>query len=75
MKELNTKILKHHQPRPIYINEDLTKINQIIFKKARDLKRQKIIEFAWARNGRIYVKKTATSNKVFAPNIQILNDI
>ena len=74
-KDLNTKILNHHHHRPIYINEDLTKNNQLIFKKARELKRGKKVEFAWVKNGRIYVKKHNELNKIYIPNINLLNDI
>ena len=41
----------------IFINEDLTKVNQELFRDARQLKKQNKVEGAWTRDGKIYIKK------------------
>lgn len=59
-KVLNTSMLssEHHiPPRPIYINEHM-------YKKARDARREKKVEFTWVKNGEVYVRKTANSRPI-----------
>lgn len=51
--KLNTNIFTDHiqdSGRPIYINEQLTRHNQFIFKMARDIKREHRVENACAKN-------------------------
>lgn len=43
--------------RNIYLNDDLTQHNQLLFKTARSLKKSKKIKAAYTFNGRIYIKK------------------
>lgn len=42
----------------IFFNDDLTRYNQDLFRKARDLKRNKNIQAAFIKNGKIFIKKT-----------------
>lgn len=78
-KTLNTGILQelntHDSGRPIYINEQLTRYKQFIFKVARDIKREHRVEYAWAKNGDIYIKKTADSSAIKIKNIDQLDGI
>ncbi|GAB0098442.1 hypothetical protein DMENIID0001_141730 [Sergentomyia squamirostris] len=50
------------EDKPIYINERLTQYFQLLAKKARDLKRKKVIKFVWTKGGRLFVRKTESSN-------------
>lgn len=77
-KNLSTRITEHNTQgsgRPIYINEQPTRHKQQIFKMARDLKREHRVEYAWAKNGDIYVRKTADSSAIKIVNKEQLNDI
>lgn len=57
----------------IYINEDLSKEKQKIFKEARELRKQKKIAFTWITGGKIYIRKTADGPAVRLRDIQDLN--
>ena len=46
----------------IYVNEQLTKKNAGLIKKARELRRSGVIDGTWAYNGRVFVKKDTDSN-------------
>ena len=48
----------------IYVNEQLTKKNAGLFKKARELRRNGMIDGTWTYNGRVFVKKTPTATPV-----------
>lgn len=70
-KSLNSKA----SDRPIYISEQLTTRKQYLFKIARDCKREKMIEYAWVKNGDILIRKTANSRVVQVKNLQQLTQI
>ncbi|GAB0100322.1 hypothetical protein DMENIID0001_163470 [Sergentomyia squamirostris] len=42
----------------IYINYSLTSHYQVLFKMARDLRRQKKLQFVWVDNGKLLVRRT-----------------
>lgn len=44
-------------PRPIYINERLTKENRLLFTKARSLCKQHDWKYSWTRDGKVLVRK------------------
>lgn len=46
---------------PIFFNERNTAYFGLLFKKARDLKRNKKIAFAWVKDGKLFIRKTTTS--------------
>ena len=46
----------------IFVNEQLTKKNAGLFKKARELRRNGVIDSTWTYNGRVFVKKDTNSN-------------
>lgn len=60
------------QHRPIYVAEQLTARKQYLFKMARDIKRAKIIRFAWAKNGEIFIRKTEDSRIIKIKNLEQL---
>lgn len=55
-KKLSTKELNLEGDHQIYLNEDLGKGAQEIWKKARQLKKQKLIDRVWTSEGRILYK-------------------
>lgn len=44
-------------PRPIYINERLTKENRLLFMKARSLCKQHDWKYAWTRDGKVLIRQ------------------
>ncbi|XP_063821048.1 uncharacterized protein LOC135071202 [Ostrinia nubilalis] len=44
-------------PRPMYINERLTRENRLLFNKARELARKTGWRFIWTREGRVYARR------------------
>ena len=46
----------------IYVNEQLTKKNAALFKKARDLKKQAKIDSTWTYNGKVFLKKSQSGS-------------
>lgn len=63
-----------HPKRPIYLNEQLTRHKQFMFKEARQLKREGRIKYAWTRNGEIYVRKSEETPHVRFKNINQCHD-
>lgn len=47
----------HGKNNSIVLNEDLTHNNQILFRKAREMQKQKKIKSAYCLNGKIYMRK------------------
>ncbi|CAG9088320.1 unnamed protein product [Plutella xylostella] len=50
-----------HEPKPLYINERLTKLNRTLFAKAREHARQQRWRFVWTAEGRVKVRRDETS--------------
>lgn len=48
----------------IYINENLTKMNRMLYKQARDWKREKLVKYTWSINGIIYVRQDDKSKAI-----------
>ena len=48
----------------IYVNEQLTKKNAALFKKARDLKMQATIDSTWTYNGKVFLKKSQSGSPI-----------
>ena len=55
LEDENDQILSQHFPKPIYINDHLTKPRAQLVKKCRDLKKKSISD-TWVFDGRILVK-------------------
>lgn len=52
----------------VYINEQLTNTMNKLFYSVRDLKKNKKIAYAWTREGKVYARKTDTSQKIRIKN-------
>ncbi|CAH2207545.1 jg2952 [Pararge aegeria aegeria] len=50
-----------HEPKRFFINERLTKVNRQIFIKARDAARSSKWRYVWAKEGRIYARRSESS--------------
>lgn len=57
----------------IYINEALTRRNEFLYGKARELKRKKVIEGTWCKQGRVFVQRGNLPPKLVG-KIEDLND-
>lgn len=65
-KTLNTSILyPDAENRLIYINENMTKYYRMLLKKARDLKRNGTVNFAWFKIGKVLIRKTEKSKVIY----------
>lgn len=76
-KQFDSHILPselQHPKRPIYLNEQLTRRKQFLFREARQMKRDGIVQYAWTKNGEIYVRKNEGSPHVKFKNIDQRND-
>ena len=51
---------RHTSPVRVYINEDLTRPRAEAAAFARDMKRRKIIDDTWTRDGTVYIKRGST---------------
>ncbi|GAB0098952.1 hypothetical protein DMENIID0001_147650 [Sergentomyia squamirostris] len=58
--------------KPIYLNNELTGYFQMLFKKARDLRRMKVLKYVWEVEGKIYYKVEDGDKTV---RIKHLNDL
>ena len=54
---VGNKILRQQNP-PIYANEQLTKKTANIFKEARRLRRENLLDSTWTRNGELFIRYT-----------------
>lgn len=53
---------KHNEEeRAIYINPNLTKERQFLYKIARDARKNKKLDFVWVKNGEIFIRKNENS--------------
>ena len=50
---------------PIYINEHLTPEMKNLLWRTKDTARQKMYEFVWVKDGKIFAKKDANSRRFF----------
>lgn len=69
---LNTNDLGMNCSKTIYINDHLSKTKKQLMYEARQLKKSKEYKFIWSRNGKIFVRKTETSNII---NINTFDDL
>ena len=67
--DLNTNKIGLSTDNTIYINHDMTPKNQLLLKKARELKQKNQVKFSWYKDGTVYVRKTTTS-----PTIRIKSE-
>lgn len=57
----------------IYINEALTKHNEFLYGKTRELKRKRVISRTWCKQGRVYIQKGNDPPRVI-DHVKDLND-
>lgn len=74
VKEIFTSSSSHLQDGVIFINEKLSTYFNYLFKKARDLKRDGKLKFAWVKNGKVFIRKSEESAVIRVFNTDILND-
>lgn len=64
-KEVTTAVFGlNNNPTPIYINHDLTKQNLILFKAAKQFKKDNNYKYVWINNGKILLRQTDTSKTI-----------
>lgn len=61
--------------RRVYINEHLTKINRVLFSKARSTGTQLKFKFVWTSNGNIFMRRTETSSVIRVTSESILEKL
>lgn len=49
---------------PIFVNEHLTVANKELLKQTKEMAKLKQFQFAWSKNGRVYVRKNDTSHAI-----------
>lgn len=60
---------------PIFINESLTRQNQILFKKCREFKKEHKIRFLWVKNGKNFMRKSEGAKVFVISSINSPNDV
>lgn len=66
---LNATQVGFTENQTLYLNHDLTKENQIIFKLAREMKKEKKIKYVWFADNKLYARKSDNS-KIWAINTE-----
>jgi hypothetical protein len=74
-KKLSSTFLRPENPRPVYINEHLTKHNKYLFYLARDLRRTKAVKYAWTDHGQILVKTDDNTDSIIINNVSTIDRI
>lgn len=73
--KIESTVLGFEDRLPIFINEDLTSQNVVLFSKALEFKRNGHIESTWTFNGKIFLRKFPNEAPVTITNINQLNEI
>jgi regulator of replication initiation timing len=74
-KKLSSSFLGVEYPKPIYLNDHLTKHNKYLFYLARDLRRQKLIKYAWVDHGTILMKTDDNTDSMIVKNVTTIDQI
>lgn len=61
--------------RPIYVNDHLTPNNKVLYRRARQIIREKGYKYIWLNEGRILARKSDTSKVILIANEIDLNKI
>lgn len=72
---LSTKKLGLQEDNVLYINHELTRENQYLFKEAREFRKQFNYKFVWANEEKVYLRKTETSKILSINKESQLNDL
>lgn len=57
---------------PVYVTENLSPENKQLHAAARKLAKEKMYKYVWIRGGRVYLRKTETSEAIFVRNEEVL---
>ncbi|CAH0400672.1 unnamed protein product [Chilo suppressalis] len=60
---------------PIYVTENLSPENKHLHAAARKVAKEKNYKFVWIRGGRVYLRKTETSEAIFVRNEEVLEKL
>lgn len=60
---------------PIYVTENLSPENKHLHAAARKLAKEKSYKYVWIRGGRVYLRKTETSEAIFVRNEEVLDKL
>lgn len=58
----------------IYIEHDLTKKNQELYKEARKYRKEHDYKFVWIRDGKTYIRKDENSKAILVDDIKVLKN-
>ena len=73
-KKITTKDLGYSVENFIYVDHDLTKKNQELYKQARLFKRDKQFKFIWIKNGKIYLREDEKSKIIQVDDLDVLKN-
>lgn len=74
-KDLNTRIIGlRTAPRPIYVNESLTKTTAFLLAKLKELNKGKF-KYIWVKNGKILLRRVDKDPVIRLHNLEHLNDL
>lgn len=59
----------------VYVNENLTKANRILYKACRTFKTENNVKHLWLKNGKIYMRKTDNSNVYLITSCNDFRDV
>lgn len=68
------KLLKDN-PNKTVITEDLTQYRQHLMKKLNDARKRREVDSFWTMDGRIFAKKTSTSNRKLVNGLEDIHDL
>lgn len=61
--------------KPVYVIEHLSPVNKQLHAAARNVAREKRIQFVWVRNGRIFIRKDLNSKSLLVKDLDFLNSL
>nr|CAH7723888.1 unnamed protein product [Callosobruchus chinensis]CAH7724521.1 unnamed protein product [Callosobruchus chinensis]CAH7737092.1 unnamed protein product [Callosobruchus chinensis]CAH7742699.1 unnamed protein product [Callosobruchus chinensis] len=68
-------VLQGDSTTPIYVDEELTKETYALFKKAKQLLREKGYKYVWHREGRILARIADGNNVIWVKNQTVLDSL
>ncbi|XP_016656322.1 uncharacterized protein LOC107882464 [Acyrthosiphon pisum] len=75
IRNLSTKKIGMEIDVPIYIRENLTPKSNILFKEARDLRKQFGFQFVWIKNGLIFLRKNELEKIIHVANEEVIQKL
>ncbi|KAL0859709.1 hypothetical protein ABMA27_010071 [Loxostege sticticalis] len=75
-EKLNSSVLGLDDKKvPVYVVENLSAENKHLHAAARLRAKQLSYKYVWVRSGRVYMRKSDTSEAVFVRNVDVLNSL